>query len=354
MTVGVLVAAALLILANAFFVAVEFALIASRALRLEPHADGDRRSRIALAAIRDLQPQLAGAQLGITMASLGLGFVAEPAVADLLESAIGWVGDLPSGVVHAISVVVALAIVVTLHMVLGEMVPKNLAIAGPERIARALAPVHLVYLTVFRPVVWALNAATVAIVRMVGLQPVEELNTALTVNEFHTLLAGARDEGVIEESEHDLLAGALEFRGRTAGSLMVPRAEMVAAPRGISVAELEAVVAERGHTRVPLWGSAPDDILGFVHAKDLLRLGTAARDEPVPLELIRRMLVVPPDRSVRGLMRVMLRARIHMALVKDEDGDVLGLVTLEDVLESLVGDIRDETDEADETDIRTL
>ena len=156
------------------------------------------------------------------MASLGLGFVAERAVADLLESGIDLFADLPSGVLHAISLVIALAIVVTLHMVLGEMVPKNIAISGPERVARALAPIHRTYVVVLGPVVWALNAASTGLVRMLGLEPVDELNTALTVNEFHTLLAGARDEGVIEESEHDLLAGALGLRARTAGSLIVP------------------------------------------------------------------------------------------------------------------------------------
>jgi CBS domain containing-hemolysin-like protein len=345
MTAWFLVAAVLLLVANAFFVAVEFALIASRALRLEPRADGDRRSVIALAAVRDLQRQLAGAQLGITMASLGLGFVAEPAIADHLESAIDVVADLPSGVLHAISLVVALAIVVTVHMVLGEMVPKNIAIAGPERVARALAPIHRLYIILFGPVVWVLNASTTGFVRLLGMTPVDELNTALTVNEFHTLLAGARDEGVIEASEHDLLAGALEFRDRTAGSLMIPRARMVTAPRSTSVGDIEGIVAATGHTRIPVWGSVPDDILGFVHAKDLLKLGTSARDEPVPLESIRKMLVVSADRPVRGLMRVMRRARIHMAIVEDGEGRVLGLLTLEDVLESLVGDIRDETDE---------
>ena len=345
MTAALLIAAVLLLVANAFFVAVEFALIASRAIRLEPHADGDRRSGIALAAVRDLQRQLAGAQLGVTMASLGLGFLAESMVADLLESGIELFADLPPGILHAISLAVAFGIIVTLHKVLGEMVPKNIAIAGPEQVARALAPIHRVYVMMLGPVIWALNATSTGIVRMIGLQPVDELNTVLTVNEFHVLLAGARDEGVIEESEHDLLTGALDFRARTAGSLMVPRSQMVTAPRATSVREFERIVAQRGYTRVPVWGSAPDDILGFVHAKDLLRLGTTAGDEPVPLELIRKMLIVTSDRPVRELMKDMRRARIHMALVQNGQGDVLGLVTLEDVLESLVGDIRDETDE---------
>ncbi|MFQ5557028.1 MAG: hemolysin family protein [Acidimicrobiales bacterium] len=336
----------LLLAANAFFVAVEFALVASRASRLEPQADsGDRRSALALAAIRDLQPQLTGAQLGITMASLGLGFVAEPAVAELLERATENVVDLPSGLVRTAGFIVALALVVTVHMVLGEMVPKNMSIAGPETSARRLVPVHRIYLVLLGPVISALNGLSRGVVRLLGVEPVDELNTALTVNEFHVLLRGARDEGVIEDTEHDLLSGALEFRARTAGSLMVPGSAMVSVPRSATAREIERLVAERGHTRIPVWGSDPDDILGFVHAKDLLRLPADAADEPVPLELIRRMLVITPSRSVRELLRTMRRGRIHMALVRDRSNQVLGLVTLEDVLEALVGDIRDETDE---------
>ncbi len=347
MTFWFLAAAAVLLVANAFFVAAEFALVASRAPRLEAGADADdRASRLALAAVRDLQRQLAGCQLGITMASLGLGFTAEPALARLVESAVERVGGLPSGVVDTVSFFGALAIVVTLHMVLGEMVPKNIAIAGPEATAKVLAPVLRAYVTVLRPVIWALNAVSVRLVRMTGLKPVDEIHTVLTVNELHTLLAGARADGVIEQTEHELLSGALRFRARSAGSLMVPRARLVSVPRSTSVAEIESVVAASGHTRMPIWASDPDDVVGFVHAKDLLRMPVEGRDDPVPLELIRRMLVVGPDHPGRELMVWMRRSRIHIALVRDDRSRVLGIVTLEDLLESLVGDIYDETDRA--------
>ena len=353
MTAGFLVAAVLLLMANAFFVAVEFALLASRATRLEPMVDGDdKRAAVALEAVRDLQPQLAGAQLGITMASLGLGFVAEPAVADVLESAIDLVVDVPSGVLHTISFVVALSIVVVLHMVVGEMVPKNIAIAAPERSARLLAPIHRAYVSVLRPVVWALNAMSNGIVRLIGFEPVDELNTALTVNQFHILLHDAVEEGKLEGVEHDLLAGALDFRARTAGSIMVPVSSMVSVPRSTSVADIEQLVADSGHSRIPLTAVGPDDVIGFVHSKDLLQFGRKERDDPFPLEMVRRMLIVEPDQSVRELMRSMRRLRQHMALVQLPGGDLLGMVTLEDVLEALVGDITDETDVGVEVDRR--
>ncbi len=346
MTAGFLVAAVVLLIANGFFVAIEFALLASRASRLQSMVkDGtDAGAAAALDAVRDLQPQLAGAQLGITMASLGLGFVAEPAIAGLLESAIESVVHLPSGVLHTVSFLIALTIVVTLHMVLGEMVPKNLAIANPERIARVLAPLHAAYVALLRPVIWFLNAISNLFVRMLGFEPVDELNTALTVNEFHTLLAGAFEDGKIEDLEHELLSGALDFRARTAGSIMTPRRQMATVARAASVAEIEALVTETGHSRVPVEGGSPDDIIGFVHSKDLLHLPPEARDDEVPLEMMRRMLIVSPDQPVRDLMRAMRRARRHVALVRSADGRLLGLVTLEDALEALVGDIRDETD----------
>ncbi len=354
MTAAVLIALAVsaaFVGANAFFVAAEFALVAARAARLEADSDdGDLRSRQALVAVRDLQPRLAGAQLGITMASLGLGYVAEPAVAGLLESLIGLAVDIPSGVSHSVSFALALGIVVTVHVVAGEMVPKNIAIAAPERTARQLAPLLHGYVVVFSPVIYALNAVSNGLVRLVGLEPVDEINTALTVKEFHTLLAEALDDGVIEPAEHELLAGALEFRERSAGSLMVPAAEVVSVHRLTSLEDVEEVVAVSGHTRIPVWGSAPDDLIGFIHAKDLLRMPAAARAEPVPLELMRRMLLVHPGMSARELMREMRRSRLHIALVArratdGRRGPMLGIVTLEDVLESLVGEIYDETDD---------
>lgn len=346
MTGWFLLAALGLLIANAFFVAVEFALLASRVTRLEPMAEdgSDKRAALALESIRDLQPQLAGAQLGITMASLGLGYVAEPALEHILDDAIGGAFDLPSGVTHTLAFLLSFTIVVVIHMVIGEMVPKNIAIAMPERSARILAPAHNAYVTLFKPVVWFLTWVSNGLTRMLGMEPADEINTALTVNEFHRVIEGAVVEGKLEAEEHDLLAGALDFRARTAGSIMVPRRRMVTVPRSTSVADIEALVAGVGHSRIPVTGVNPDDVVGFVHSKDLLRFSAGERDDPVPLEMVRRMLIVTPDQSVRDLMRSMRRLRRHMALVRTTEGQLLGMVTLEDVLEALVGDITDETD----------
>jgi CBS domain containing-hemolysin-like protein len=346
MTGWFMLAALGLLAANAFFVAVEFALLASRVTRLEPMAeDGtDRRAALALESIRDLQPQLAGAQLGITMSSLGLGYFAEPTLERLLDGAIGGAFNLPSGVTHTLAFLLSFAFVVVIHMVIGEMVPKNIAIAMPERSARLLAPAHNAYVTVFRPVVWFLTWLSNGITRLLGMEPADELNTALTVNEFHRVIEGAVEEGKLEAEEHELLVGALDFRARTAGSIMVPRRRLVTVPRSTSVADIEALVARVGHSRIPVTGTNPDDVVGFVHSKDLLRFGAGERGDPVPLEMVRRMLIVTPDQSVRDLMRSMRRLRRHMALVRTGDGQLLGMVTLEDVLEALVGDITDETD----------
>ena len=290
----------------------------------------DKRAALALESIRDLQPQLAGAQLGITMASLGLGFVAEPALEHVLDDAIGGAFDLPSGVTHTLAFLLSFTIVVVIHMV-------DRRDGAEEHRDRRLPSVRLgcwrrptnAYVTLFKPVVWFLTVISNAITRMLGMEPADELNTALTVNEFHRVIEGAVEEGKLDSEEHDLLAGALDFRARTAGSIMVPRRRMVTVPRSTSVADIEALVASGRpqphprHRRQPRRRRSASST-----AKDLLRFGAGERNDPVPLEMVRRMLIVTPDQSVRDLMRSMRRLRRHMALVRTSEGQLLGMVTL--------------------------
>jgi CBS domain containing-hemolysin-like protein len=344
-TAWAIVASLVLIGVNAWFVAVEFALVGSHRSRIEVLAEqGSRRATRALRAMSDLSMQLAFSQLGITIASLGLGVLSEPAVASLLEPVIELFGDPPSGVVHGVSFVVAIAIVACLHMVLGEMVPKGLALAGPERVLLALSPLNNVLAAAFRPVIWTLDRLAGAIVRLIGLQPARELGTAHTAAEFVAMLDASREEGLLEEFEHSLLAGALDFRSRVASTLMVPRERVVYVNRRMTIGSIERIAHRSGHSRLPVVGTGLDNVIGFLHVKDLLRLPAEARDEPIPLELIRRMLVVPGDRPIEDVLRAMRRARSHVALVRGSGGRTLGIVTLEDVLEALVGDIRDESD----------
>ncbi len=331
----------ILILLNALFVALEFSLIAARRTRIEAMvADGNRQARMVLAAMQDLPLMLSGAQLGITITSLGLGLVAEPAIADVLESVLEPVG-IPSGLLHALSFAVALTLVVYLHMVMGEMVPKNLSLALPERTVLWVVPPHRAFLMVFRPIVWLLNVMAAWMLKPFRVEQVDEIGTAHTAQELVTMIDASKTEGLIDESSHNLLSGALDFAAHEVAALMVPWDQVVKADRGAALSDVGQLAVTSGHTRLPIVSG--DTVFGFVHAKDLIYADDVARDQPVRRDLIRRMLVVPPTRQVSELLFSMRRSQIHVALVRDEE-QALGIVTLEDILESIVGDIIDETD----------
>jgi CBS domain containing-hemolysin-like protein len=337
-----LVAVVVLIGLNGIFVAAEFALIAARRTRIEAMvADGDRGAKAALASMRELPLTLSGAQLGITIASLGLGLLGEPAIAHLLEAGLEGVVELPNGVLHGISVGIALFIVVFLHMVFGEMVPKNLALAEAERTVRVVAPLHRVFVTAFRPLIWLLNRCAALLLKPFRVEQVDELGTAHTAQEFVTMIDASKTEGLIDEFRHTILSGALDFRDRQVDEIMIPWQLVEIVQRDSTVAEASAIAASSGHSRLPV--EAGGRVRGFVHAKDLLYVDDSSRDEPMDIGLIRRMLVVPAERSLEELLFTMRRNQIHFAVVRDRDATV-GIVTLEDILEAIVGDIIDESD----------
>ncbi|MCP3857935.1 MAG: HlyC/CorC family transporter [Actinomycetia bacterium] len=345
-SLGYIGVAVVLLALNAFFVGYEFALIAARRARMESMAaDGNRRARAAVGALSDLRIQLAGVQLGITMASLALGYVAEPAVGALLERAFGGL-SLPEGLTVGLSFFVAYVIVVGLHLVVGEMVPKNLAITAAERSLLWMVVPYRLYLWLFRPVILALSAAADAGSRLLGVQPTDELVSARTSEEIGRIVTESREEGALPEHEAELLAGALDFPDVDVASAMVPRSRVVSVPRGATVAEIERTVVASGHSRLPVVVGNLDRVMGFVHAKDLLSLSADAQGRPVPTDLIRRMLVVRPTRPVDEVLLIMRRAQVHLAVVRDDTGGALGIVTLEDVVELLVGDITDESDQS--------
>jgi CBS domain containing-hemolysin-like protein len=333
------------LIANGFFVGAEFALIAARRTRIEQlSAEGNARAATALASIRELSFMLAGAQLGITMASLGLGFVAEPAVAHAIESGLQGVVDLPEGLLHSISFVVALGIVVFFHMVVGEMAPKNIAIAEPERTALWLALPMRLYVNVLRPFIHLLNALANGALRLMRVEPIDEVTSVHSSQEIATMIVEAGEGGMLEEFKQHLLSGAIELGARDAGAAMVPRTEITAVPSTATPADVERVVVESGHSRIPVFSEDIDHVLGFIHAKDLLRVPDNERDSVLRSDLFRQMLIVPESRKLRPLLIDMRRERRHLALVIDEHGGTAGIVTLEDLLEELVGEIRDEYD----------
>jgi CBS domain containing-hemolysin-like protein len=330
----------LLLFANGFFVAAEFAYITARRNVLE-QTEG-RSAQVAVGLNRDLSLSLAAAQLGITMASLLLGAVAEPAVAALLEPAVG-VLPVSEDVVHGIALVIALLIVVFLHMVVGEMAPKNIAISAPERSALAMALPFRGFIFVFKPLIALLNATANGVLRLVGVPPAVALEVGHSAEDLAVIIATGRREGVIEDFAHRLLTGAIVFGDLDASEVMVPRPDIDAAPSSASVAEIQELMKVTGHSRIPIHGGDVDDILGLVHVKDLM-VDEIDSDAPLARELIREALVVPETAPLRSVLTEMRQGRSHLAVVVDEHGSTAGIITLEDIAEELVGEIADEHD----------
>lgn len=322
--------------ANAAFVAVEFALVGARPSRLAGLADGgSRRAKVALASLQRLDFQLAGSQLGITLASLSLGYVAEPLVAETLGHAFA-LAPVPPVVSSAVAFVLGLGAVVFTHMVVGEMVPKNIAISAPERTLLALARPNRWYLRVAAPLVWVLNAVAAGAVRLVGVVPRTSVGVDIGREGLVAMLEESHRHGAIERGAQRLLAGVLEFGGGTVGSVMVPWDRVSAATTATTVADAEAMVAASGHSRLPVV-EADGSPVGFVHAKDLLALSAAAANLRLPLRLVRRVPVVAPDQPLEDLLFQMRSTGVHLALVRDVE--LVGLVTLEDLLGELLGDL---------------
>jgi CBS domain containing-hemolysin-like protein len=330
-----------LLISNAFFVGAEFALISARRTQIEPRAaEGSRVARVTLRAMERVSLMMAGAQLGITVSSLGLGAIAEPALAHLLEPVFASLG-VPEGLVHPVAFTIALAIVVFFHMVLGEMVPKNIALAGPDRSALVLGPILYGIVWVIRPVVWILNESANIVLRLLRVAPQDEVTTAFTRDEVAGLVAESGREGFLDEEELQLLVGALGFEERTVSQVLLPSAELVTTTRESTVAELEELSATTGFSRFPI-RSGDGAMREYVHVKDLLTTDPADRDLPVAAARLRALSQVRSDDSLRTVMRVMQREGAHLAAV-EEGGALLGVVALEDVLEELVGEVRDAT-----------
>jgi CBS domain containing-hemolysin-like protein len=337
--------ALVLLAANGFFVAAEFALLAVRRSRLEQlAAEGDRRASHALAGIRELSLMLAGAQLGITMCSLGLGAVAEPAVARIIDGALGEVVTLSDTTRHVIAFTIALSIVVFLHMVVGEMAPKSWAISDPERSSLRLARPFRFFVTLFRPIIRLLNWLANLVVRAVGVEPQDERAMAHSPSDLLLLIEESAGHGGIAAQEHALLARSLEMSGLTAADAMTVRRDIVAVAADDSAAVAAAEAHRTGRTRVVVHEGDLDHVRGFVHAKDLLRLQNGTWPTTPAGSIARPIWVTPEHHRLEDLLLEMRTERHHIALVVDEHGTVVGLVTLEDVIEELIGDFSDESD----------
>jgi CBS domain containing-hemolysin-like protein len=319
-----------LLLGNGFFVGSEFALIASRRTVVEPLAATSRRARAALRAMNQIPLMIAGAQLGITICSLGLGAIAEPALAHLLEPPFQALG-LPDSAVHPVAFVLALGIVVFLHTVIGEMVPKNLTLAGPERAVLWLGPPMLWFCILTKPLLVGMRWSSKAILRLWGIESADAVKTVFTAEELANLVTQARTEGLLDPEEHARIHGALALQTRTAGDAMRPWDEVTTVAEDVSPASLEVLAVRTGRSRFPVVHRATRRVIGFVHVKDVLGATGAARREPIEADVVRPLAVVGPDRTLGDLLIAMRRDRRHIVLVSDGPTPV-GVLTLHDVL----------------------
>jgi CBS domain containing-hemolysin-like protein len=327
----------LLLAVSAFFVAAEFSLIAARRSVIEPMAVTSSRARSTIKAMEEVSLMMACAQLGITLCGVLLGAVGEPAVATLLEPVFEAVG-VPESWLHPVSLTIALLLVVSAHVALGEMVPKNIAIAGPERTAIALAPILRGIASAIGPVIRLLNHWSNAVVRATGREPKDEVASAFTREEVGDLVSQSLAEGVLDADEGQRINSALEFDVSQVDSVMVPADEVVSVPAGVSAAELERACARTGFSRFPV---RQDDgqFSGYLHIGDVVDIPVERRDEPVPQQRIRALPSVSPDTDLRSALDRMRRIGAHLAEVADRAAPAVETTPATGIVDAEVGSV---------------
>jgi CBS domain containing-hemolysin-like protein len=344
--VGLLVIAALL-LANAYFVATEFALVAVRRTQIKLWVSEGRRGASAAAhAIEHLDDAIAATQLGITIASIGLGFVGEPALARMISPmlATAGFGSFFPVAVHTVAIAIAFILITFLHVVVGELAPKAIALDYPGRVALLCARPLLMFGRVFRLVLWLMNGAGNRLVRLLGVKPASRQTSVHSSEELSLLVTESRKAGKIRPYAGRILGNVFRISRTSVRDVMVPRDQMLAIEKNIDPDALLDLLRGSGFTRLPVYSETVDNIIGILHTKDLFHV--YARERVVILnDAIRPVTSISPDLSVVDALRSFRRGRRHLAVVRDGDGPVLGVVTLEDVLEEIVGEIEDEHDQ---------
>ena len=343
-----LLAVALLVAANAFFVAAEFALVSAEETRLaRMEARGDRLARTVRVAQGELNLYLSSCQVGITLASLGLGWLGEPAIAETLSA---WFTGLASPfdliARHAVAGTIAFTIITFLHVVLGELMPKALAIFHPEPVARWLAWPLIAFTRAGSPLIWTLNESANMLLRLLGVRLPTEAERVHSPEEIKLLVSRSRELGQLDLHEQAMIYGVFELTGTVAREVMTPRPDIVAVPDDVSLEELVATTNESGHSRIPVYRENLDNVVGIVLVKDLLVTAAGAHDDFDVSEIMREPHFVPDTKPVLDLLAELRRLKVHMAIVVDEFGGTDGLVTLEDLIEEIVGEIYDEYDVA--------
>lgn len=340
-----LVLAFLFVLANGFFVAAEFAIVKVRSTQLTELAEqGSVRARMARKLTRHLDAYLSATQLGITLASLALGWIGEPAFEHLLEPVFARFGGVSEGVARSISAAVAFTVISVLHIVLGELAPKSLAIQKPVGTSLWVAHLLHAFYVVTYPAIWLLNGVSRAILRLFGIAPAaEHTEAAHSPEELRLILASSEKAGILSEENREIIEGVFQFSKRTARQIMVPRTDVVVLSTTRSIEENLEKIRTTRHTRYPLCDGSLDHTVGLIHVKDLLLAQLRGPGRSLQ-ELKRDILFVPENSTVESLLSQFIESKTHMAVVLDEYGGASGIVSLENITEELFGQIQDEFD----------
>ena len=347
-----LTAIVVLVLANAFFVAAEFALVGSRRTRLDEMARaGDGKARLARRAVQSLDRYISATQLGITLASLGLGWSGEPALAKVIEGAFSWLPAAAASITtHTVASIVAFVIITILHIILGELVPKAMALIYPEDVSRWVAAPLMGFAWIMSAPIALLNGTANRLLGLLGIDPPGEHERLHSPEEIRILVEQSEAGGGLHKQDARLLEGVFEFSETTAQEVMTPRTRIAALESGLSVEEAADEVARQGRSRYPVYTDSLDEIVGVVHSKDLLAALRTGKHDTVR-SVMRPPLFVPGTREVEDVLTDMKRLKTHLAVVLDEYGGTAGIVTMEDLLEEIVGDIFDEHDRPEGPDV---
>lgn len=334
----------LLVFMNAFFVATEFAMVKVRKSRIETLViEGDKRAKHTLRVVKDLNDYLSACQLGITLASLGLGWVGEPAVADLLKPLFN-LFNLSEAAVHSISFILGFSIITGFHIVLGELAPKSLAIISAEKIAMGTALPLIMFYKVTYPIMWLFNHSTNLVLKIFGLSQVDEHEAAHTDEEIKLLVEESYKHGLIDKTELTFVDNIFDFSEKTVKEIMIPRTDMKCIFLEDSFEEVITFALSEQLTRYPVCKESKDNVVGFIHIKDLYKQKIESNNQNIN-DIIREIKFVPESMSISELLKVFKKEKVQMAIVIDEYGGTFGLVTIEDILEEIVGEIQDEFDE---------
>ena len=343
----------LIIAWNAFFVSAEFAFVAVRRTRIDELVEeGSASAKRVRALIDDPARFISAFQVAITLSSLALGAVGEPAVSRVFESALGNWGALGEGATVVISVILAFAIITSLHVVLGEIVPKTLTLSRAEAVALRVALPVQVFMWVFWPFIWVLRGMSEALIRLLGLESPSEMRLVHSEEELKMLISASHEEGVLEESEEQLLHKVFDFAETEVKQVMVPRPDVVGMPAELSATEAIARALAAPYTRYPVYRETMDDLVGVVHVRSLFAAQMDEAGETLVEACARPVPIVPETKKLDELLADFRRTKTHMAIVVDEYGSTSGIVTLEDLLEEIVGEINDEFDLPDREVVR--